>query len=105
MQAELAERSGQMVIETEGLTKGYGGHPVVADLSMRIMRRDRVGLVGPNGSGKTTLLRLLVGELAPDAGQRAARRQSCRSPTSISSANSSIRNGRWWTPWPTDTTR
>ena len=68
MQAELAERSGQMVIEVEGLTKGYGGAPVIADLSMRIMRRDRVGLVGPNGSGKTTLLRLLVGELAPDAG-------------------------------------
>src|SRR5687768_15959229 len=54
MQAELAERSGQMVLETEGLTKGYGGPPVVADLSLRIMRRDRVGLVGPNGSGKTT---------------------------------------------------
>ena len=35
---------------------------------MRIMRGDRVGLVGPNGSGKTTLLRLLLGELAPDAG-------------------------------------
>ena len=68
MQAELAERSGQMVVETEGLTKGYGGAPVVADLSMRIMRRDRVGLIGPNGSGKTTLLRLLVGELTPDAG-------------------------------------
>ena len=69
MQAELAERSGQMVVETEGLTKGYGGAPVVADLSMRVMRRDRVGLIGPNGSGKTTLLRLLVGELTPDAGQ------------------------------------
>jgi ATP-binding cassette subfamily F protein uup len=68
MQAELAERSGQMVLEAEGLTKGYGGAPVIADLSMRIMRRDRVGLIGPNGSGKTTLLRLLVGELAPDAG-------------------------------------
>jgi ATP-binding cassette subfamily F protein uup len=68
MQAELAERSGQMVIETEGLTRGYGGDPVVAGLSMRIMRGDRVGLVGSNGSGKTTLLRLLVGELKPDAG-------------------------------------
>jgi ATP-binding cassette subfamily F protein uup len=68
MQAELAERSGQMVLEAEGLTKGYGGDPVVAGLSLRIMRGDRVGLVGPNGSGKTTLLRLLVGELTPDAG-------------------------------------
>jgi ATP-binding cassette subfamily F protein uup len=68
MQAELAERSGQMVLETEGLTRGYGGDPVVAGLSMRIMRGDRVGLIGSNGSGKTTLLRLLVGELTPDAG-------------------------------------
>ncbi len=68
MQAEQGERSGQMVIETEGVTKGYGGDPVVAGLSMRVMRGDRVGLIGPNGSGKTTLLRLLVGELHPDAG-------------------------------------
>src|SRR5262249_29979414 len=38
------------------------------DYSQRILRGDRVGLIGPNGSGKTTLLRLLVGELTPDAG-------------------------------------
>jgi predicted nuclease of restriction endonuclease-like RecB superfamily len=41
---------------------------IVRDLSTTIMRGDRVGLIGPNGSGKTTLLRLLLGELAPDAG-------------------------------------
>ena len=42
--------------------------PVIKDYSQRILRGDRVGLIGPNGSGKTTLLRLLVGELEPDAG-------------------------------------
>ena len=38
------------------------------DLTTRVMRGDRIGLIGPNGAGKTTLLRLLLGELAPDAG-------------------------------------
>ena len=57
---------------------------------MRIMRGDRIGLIGPNGAGKTTLLRLLLGELAPDSRRRAARRATCRSPTSISCASSSI---------------
>ena len=42
---------------------------VVDDFSTRIMRGDRIGLIGPNGAGKTTLLRMLLGELAPDAGE------------------------------------
>ncbi len=69
LQVEMAARSGQMVFETEHVTKGFGGDPVVLDASVRIMRGDRTGLIGPNGSGKTTMLRLLIGELAPDAGE------------------------------------
>src|SRR5437762_3545803 len=69
LQAGMAERSGQMVFETEGLTKSFGGKPVVRNLSVRVTRGDRIGLLGPNGSGKTTLLRLLIGELEPDAGE------------------------------------
>ena len=42
---------------------------MVRDASFRVMRRDRIGLIGPNGSGKTTLLRMLMGELEPDAGE------------------------------------
>ncbi len=42
--------------------------PVVRNYTQRILRGDRIGLVGPNGSGKTTLLKLLMGELEPDAG-------------------------------------
>ena len=68
LQAESAERSGQMVFEAEGVSKSFGGAPVVQDASFRVMRRDRVGLIGPNGSGKTTLLRMLMGELEPDTG-------------------------------------
>ncbi|QKT02681.1 ATP-binding cassette domain-containing protein [Ectothiorhodospiraceae bacterium 2226] len=60
--------SGKLVIEAEGLTKTYDGKPVVKGLDLRVLRGDRIGLIGPNGAGKTTLLRLLLGELAPDAG-------------------------------------
>ena len=42
--------------------------PLVADLSLRIMRGDRIGFIGANGAGKSTLIRLILGELAPDAG-------------------------------------
>jgi len=68
LQAEMSDRSGQLVFEAEGITKSFAADPVVRDLSVRVMRGDRVGLLGPNGSGKTTLLRLLIGELEPDTG-------------------------------------
>lgn len=68
--ADAGSESGRLVIEAKGLTKSFPGQaaPVVSGLDLRIMRGDRVGLVGPNGSGKTTLLQLLLGRLAPDAG-------------------------------------
>jgi len=69
LQVEMADRSGQMVFEADGVTKGFGGDPVVRDVSFRVTRGDRIGLIGPNGSGKTTLLRLLMGELEPDSGE------------------------------------
>jgi ATP-binding cassette subfamily F protein uup len=66
---DASERSGKLVFEAEDVSKAYGAEPVVAGLSLRILRGDRIGLIGPNGAGKTTLLRLLTGELAPDAGE------------------------------------
>jgi ATP-binding cassette subfamily F protein uup len=69
LQVDMAERSGQMVFEAEGVSKAFGGKAVVRELSIRITRGDRIGLIGPNGSGKTTLLRLLIGDLEPDAGE------------------------------------
>jgi len=68
LQAQEAERSGRLVVEARDVSFSRGDRPIVRDLTTTIMRGDRVGLIGPNGSGKTTLLRLLLGELAPDAG-------------------------------------
>jgi ABC transport system ATP-binding/permease protein len=64
-----AERSGKMVIEAEGVSKSYGDRPIVRDLSLRIERGNRVGIVGPNGAGKTTLINLLTGATEPDSGK------------------------------------
>jgi ABC transport system ATP-binding/permease protein len=68
LQVEQAESSGKLVFEARHLSKGFAA-PVVRDFSTRIMRGDRVGLIGPNGSGKTTLLRMLIGDLEPDTGE------------------------------------
>ena len=72
MQIEQADPTGKMVFEATGVTHTFGGDqlsiPVVKDLSLRVMRGDRIGLIGPNGAGKTTLLRLLLGELLPQSG-------------------------------------
>src|SRR5687768_16475377 len=70
LQIDSGEQSGKLVLEAERVTFAYPGAaaPVVRDFSTRIMRGDRIGLIGPNGSGKTTLLRLLLGDLTPAAG-------------------------------------
>jgi ATP-binding cassette subfamily F protein uup len=60
--------SGELVAELTNVDKSFGERFVIRGLSMRIMRGDRLGLIGPNGAGKSTLLRLLLGQLAPDAG-------------------------------------
>jgi ATP-binding cassette subfamily F protein uup len=66
---EEGERSGKLVVELRKVDKNYGAKRVVNDFSCRILRGDKVGLIGPNGSGKTTLLKLILGQLQPDAGQ------------------------------------
>ena len=65
-------QSGRLVFEAKGVSTTFqtpdGPLPIVNNLSLRVMRGDRLGLVGPNGAGKTTLLKLLLGQLEPDAG-------------------------------------
>ena len=65
---EQAESSGRLVIEAQAVGYAWRDTPLIRDFSVRIMRGDRVGLIGPNGSGKTTLLQLLLGRLTPDSG-------------------------------------
>jgi ATP-binding cassette subfamily F protein uup len=60
--------SGQRVVEAKAISKAYGDKVLVKSFSTRIQRGDRVAIVGPNGAGKTTLVKLLLGEIAPDAG-------------------------------------
>jgi ATP-binding cassette subfamily F protein uup len=64
-----AAPSGKLVFEAEHVTHAFGAPTVIADFSARIMRGDRIGIIGPNGCGKTTLIKLLVGDLEPTAGQ------------------------------------
>jgi len=66
---EQAEASGKLVIEVKNVRYAWQEEPLILGFSTRIMRGDRIGLIGPNGSGKTTLLNLLLGRLAPDAGE------------------------------------
>jgi ABC transport system ATP-binding/permease protein len=69
MEAAGAELSGRLVMVADGVTKSFGDRTVVRAFSTRILRGDRVGIVGANGAGKTTLLNLLTGVLPPDAGE------------------------------------
>ena len=64
------ETSGRLVVKAQGVSFAYpgGGEPVVKDFSAKILRGERIGVVGGNGSGKTTLLNVLTGRLAPQSG-------------------------------------
>ncbi|MGO4154320.1 ATP-binding cassette domain-containing protein [Cupriavidus sp. YAF13] len=68
LEVSQGERSGKIVSELTDVSKAFGNKMVVRDFTGTIMRGDKVGLIGANGAGKTTLLRLILGELAPDAG-------------------------------------
>ncbi|WP_058554486.1 energy-dependent translational throttle protein EttA [Thiohalocapsa sp. ML1] len=63
------ERLGDLVVEAEGLRKGYGDRLLYADLSFNLPKGGIVGIIGPNGAGKTTLFRIITGQEQPDAGE------------------------------------
>ena len=68
MEIEAGPTSGRRVIDAKGLFKSFGDQKIVTGFDLRVLRGDRVAFVGPNGVGKTTLLKMLIGDLAPDAG-------------------------------------
>jgi ATP-binding cassette subfamily F protein uup len=69
LEASEAQLSGKLVIEAVALTKSYGERVIIDKFSTRLLRGDRLGIVGANGAGKTTLVNLLTGALAPDSGK------------------------------------
>ncbi|MEP7242334.1 MAG: ATP-binding cassette domain-containing protein [Gammaproteobacteria bacterium] len=69
MSLDSGERSGKLVAELTNVSKSYGGRTIIRNVSARIMRGDRVGLIGANGAGKSTLIRIILGSLQPDSGE------------------------------------
>ena len=65
---EEAEQSGRKVIEAYNICHSYTDEPLIDKLSLKVMRGDRIGLVGNNGVGKSTLLKIILGEIKPDSG-------------------------------------
>ncbi len=61
-------RLGKLVVEAEGLTKGYGDNLLIDNLSFSLPPGGIVGIIGPNGAGKTTLFRMILGGEKPDSG-------------------------------------
>ncbi|MBP1873741.1 Energy-dependent translational throttle protein EttA [Ensifer adhaerens] len=64
----VGERLGQVVIEMDGVTKGYGDRLLIDGLSLKLPPGGIVGIIGPNGAGKTTLFRMITGQEQPDSG-------------------------------------
>ena len=64
----MTERLGDLVIEAEHISKGYGDRVLIDDLSFKIPKGAIVGIIVPNGAGKTTLFRMITGQEKPDAG-------------------------------------
>ena len=65
---EAGERSGRKVIRLKNVTYSFDENPLIENLSLKIMRGDRIGLIGNNGVGKSTLLNLMLGNIEPQAG-------------------------------------
>ena len=68
MLMDTAEQSGRKVVEARSITHGYNNETLINNFKLKIMRGDRIGLIGNNGVGKSTLLKILLGIIEPDEG-------------------------------------
>jgi len=68
MQSDVGKSSGKLVVEATDIHKSYGANTIINGFSTRILRGDKIGVIGANGAGKSTLLKLLTGTLPPDSG-------------------------------------
>jgi ATP-binding cassette subfamily F protein uup len=68
LRIQESQRSGALVADLDGVSFARAAKPIIADLSLTVMRGDRIGIVGPNGAGKSTLLGLVLGTLSPAVG-------------------------------------
>jgi len=66
---DAGERSGKLVAELDQVYKSYGDKALIKGFSTRILRGDKIGLLGPNGIGKSTLLKLILGDIEADSGE------------------------------------
>ena len=69
VRVQEAAQSGKLVFEALDVTRTFGERTVIEKFSARILRGDRIGIIGPNGCGKSTLIKLLMGEIDPTSGQ------------------------------------
>jgi ATP-binding cassette subfamily F protein uup len=60
--------SGKIVADLDGVSKSFSDRKIIDNLTLRVLRGDRLGIVGPNGAGKSTLLKMLLGQLTADSG-------------------------------------
>ncbi|MBP1532146.1 MAG: ATP-binding cassette domain-containing protein, partial [Alphaproteobacteria bacterium] len=68
LEAETTDLRSKLVIEAKHIYKSFGDRTIVKDFSLRVIKGNKLGIVGPNGSGKTTLIKLLTKRLEPDSG-------------------------------------